>query len=117
MNATKIGLTNHTQLPVPLETLYQFKNACLDLRRAIHEMSNSPAKEMLLLYIDALTSLDICSYVEDAKNSIEQMRSIMDRAFVKPSVERQFIYLNDAFLTICKRNMTTKMARFRREHH
>jgi hypothetical protein len=94
----------------------QLKNACLDLRRSIHEMPHSSVKAMLLFYMDSLISLDVGSYAEEAKNHLEQICSIMDRAFFKPSLERQFIYLNDFFLTACKANMTVKMAHFKREH-
>ncbi|MCD6039333.1 MAG: hypothetical protein K0S27_733 [Gammaproteobacteria bacterium] len=117
MNATKIALPNHTPISVSHKTLYEFKNACFDLRRSIQKMAHSSVKERLLFYIDVLASLDICFYVEEAKNSIEQIGSIMDRAFVSPNLERQFIYLKDAFLTICKRNIPTKMVCFRRGHH
>ncbi|MCE3237381.1 MAG: hypothetical protein K0R24_362 [Gammaproteobacteria bacterium] len=117
MNPTKIEIPRHAQTPVPLETIDQFKNACLDLRRSIHEMSDSSAKEMLLFYMDSLISLDIFSYEEEAKNSIERMRSILERTSVKLSLERQFVYLDDAFLTICKGSMSVKMAHFRRKHH
>ncbi len=116
MNPIKVEIPRPTQTPVPLETMDQFKNACLDLRRSIHEMSDSSVKAMLLFYMDALISLDISSYAEEARNYLEQICSILDRAFVKPCLERQFIYLNDVFLTICKGHMTTKMAYFRREH-
>jgi hypothetical protein len=114
MNSTKIEMPHPTQTPVPLETIHPFRNACLDLRRSIHRMSRSPAKERLLFYMDSLISIDLCSYVEEAKNLIEHIGSIMNRTSIKPSIERQFLYLNDTFLTIC--NRAAKIVHFRREH-
>jgi hypothetical protein len=116
MNPIKVEAPRPIQTPAPLETMNQFKNACLDLRCSIYEMPDSSVKAMLLFYMDSLISFDVCSYAEEAKNNLEQICSIMERVFVKPGLERQFIYLNDVFLTICKGRMTTKMVYFRREH-
>jgi hypothetical protein len=116
MNPIKVEVPRPIQTPVPLKTMDQFKQACLDLRRSIHAMRDSSVKAMLLFYMDSLISLDMGSYAEEARNNLEQIGSIIDRAFVKPNVDRQFIYLNDIFLTICKGHRTTKMAYFRRKH-
>ncbi len=116
MNPIKVETPRPIQMPALLEPMSQFKNACLDLRRSIYEMPDSSVKAMLLFYMDSLISLDVCSYAEETKNNLEQLCSIMERVFVKPGLERQLIYLNDVFLTICKGHMTTKMAYFKREH-
>ena len=117
MNTTKTALISNTIQLLLTRDLYQFKNTCLDLRRLIVEMPASSAKEKLLFYIDACIHIDTYFCLEDVKNNIEQMRSIIYRVSVVSRIERYLLYLNDIFITIYRKNSPAKTARFKREYH
>lgn len=112
-----IKKTTPIKQPVVLENLHQLENACLHLRRAIVNLSISPVKKILLLCIDSLIDIDICSYLEEVKNKIKMMRSIVCRISVTSNMECQLIYLNDVFLEIYKKSMVLKAARFKQNRY
>ena len=117
MNTIKTTLFHNLIESLPTRDLHQFKNTCLDLRRLIVQMPASSAKEKLLFYIDSCIQIDLYFCLEDIKNSIDQMRSIIYRVSVASCAERYLFYLNDAFITIYRKNSMVQKARVRQKPH